>query len=146
MKIETHISIWFNNEHINTIYLEGMGPAPFKKGDRLWFSVEDVHPRTRTEMGEKWKPDFIEYFLKDAEDKKKLLNNQYLKVSKVYRSVKWDPNNRGDFETTMTVTYEYTLKKAFRLISYWRHILWKARCVGKWLNEAPKPERRILKD
>jgi hypothetical protein len=140
MKVTTHISFWFKNEHIHSIYLEGMGPAPFKKGDRLWFSVDDVYPRTRTEMCEKWKEDFVTQFLKDAEDKRKLLNNQYMRISKAYRSVNWNPNNRGDFETSMTITYEYSLKKAVRLVSYWRRILWKAKCVGVWMRKQTQPQ------
>lgn len=126
MKIR--ISFYLNDKsetNLTTIYNTDI--IPFKVGDKFWFSIEGLHPRTIDNLKKKWKEDFVNGLIKNNSEQQKL-RGRY-KIISIYRALEHDPNKENDEDTNRLIT-EYKVKKV--KIIYWR--FWRKYTFKKWFE------------
>ena len=129
--MKTNLHFYLNDKaetSITSFYdCSGIIPA-FKKGDRFYYSVEEILPRTISDLRTEFKEDFVKSIIVDNKNKAKLFNYTELKIISVYTSLKNDPNL--DEDDVHRLRIEYKCKKIKRI--YWT--FWKTYKFKQFFN------------
>ena len=87
---------------------------PFKKGDKIYFSVKELYPATITKLKEKYKSSFVDSMVEHVEKKSKKYHAFRFKIISVYKEIEED----GNFEDDVKITIEYKCKPCPKI--YWK--------------------------
>jgi hypothetical protein len=91
---------------------------PFNVGDKVWFDVIELYPKSINELSKQWKPDFVESYVNDIEERSKKFKNYRFKIVSGSKFIKDDRNH----DDNILLEIEYHCKYCQKFYWKWWYI------------------------